>query len=387
MECLVGVKSSICFVATTPFAVNAFLSTHLLALVQEYDIILCVNTTAYPLDAAIGRAIKVRHVDIERKISPYLDLLTLFQLMYCFLDVRPSAVHSMTPKAGLLAMLSALLVGVPWRIHSFTGQVWSNKTGAARLLMKTIDHLIALCANKVFADSESQCRFLEENNVVKRGSVHVLGNGSVAGVNVSRFNPNPSARIEFRREIGISNEDLVFIFVGRLVRDKGVYDLVDAISLVNSYHPQWQLWMVGPDEDGIRAELEKRSLELGARVCWFGPTPTPECYLRAADIFVLPSFREGFGSVIIEAAACGVPSIAYRTEGVVDAIIDLQTGLLVEKGNVQALASAMQRLGIDQCLRLQLGEASRFRANHLFSSINVTDSWQIFYSGLFQSQA
>jgi glycosyltransferase involved in cell wall biosynthesis len=381
------VKQSICFVATTPFAVNAFLSTHLLALAQIYEVTLCVNTTAYPLDPAIACAIRVRHVDIERKISPFPDLLALFQLMYIFGDIRPSAVHSMTPKAGLLAMLTACLVGVPWRIHTFTGQVWANKSGAPRFLMKTVDRLITLCANKVFADSTSQCRFLEENSVGKRGSVQVLGKGSVAGVNLSRFNPNPGARIKLRRELGVSNEDLVFIFVGRLVRDKGVYDLVNAFSLVNAYHPQWRLWMVGPDEDGIRAELEKCALEFGARVSWFGPTPTPEDYLRAADIFVLPSFREGFGSVIIEAAACGVPSVAYRTEGVVDAIIDWQTGLLVDKGDIQALASAMQRLGADQSLRLQLGEAARLRASNVFSSIGVTAAWQTFYLGLLQSHS
>jgi glycosyltransferase involved in cell wall biosynthesis len=380
-----GVKQSICFVVTTPFAVNAFLRTHLLALSQVYEVTLCVNTTAYPLDPAIGRAIRVRHVDIERKIAPFLDLLALWQLIHIFGDICPSVVHSMTPKAGLLAMLTAYLVGVPWRIHTFTGQVWANKSGAPRILMKTVDRLITLCSNKVFADSTSQCRFLEENNVGKRGSVQVLGKGSVAGVNLSRFNPNPGARIKLRRDLGVSNKDLVFIFVGRLVRDKGVYDLVNAFSLVNAYHPQWRLWMVGPDEDGIRVELEKCALELGARVSWFGPTPTPEDYLRASDIFVLPSFREGFGSVIIEAAACGVPSVAYRTEGVVDAIIDLQTGLLVDKGDIQALASAMQHLGADECLRLQLGEAARLRASNVFSSIGVTAAWQTFYSGLLQS--
>ena len=379
---MAGVKRSICFVATTPFAVNAFLRTHLLSLVQTYNVTLCVNTIAYPLDPAIGGAIQVLHVDIERKISPFSDLLALFQLMRCFLVIRPDVVHSITPKSGLLAMSMALLVGVPWRAHTFTGQVWANKVGASRFLLKFFDSLIALCANLVFADSASQCRFLEVNGVVKHGSIHVLGRGSVAGVDLSRFHPNISSRIEFRRELQVSNEDLVFIFVGRLVRDKGVYDLVHALSLVNAYYPQWQLWMVGPDEDGIRAELEKRFLAFGARVRWFGATSNPEYYLNSADIFVLPSYREGFGSVIIEAAACGVPSIAYRTEGVVDAIIDRQTGLLIEKGNVNAFAIAMRKLGSDHSLRRKLGEAALLRAIDTFSDTSVTAAWKEFYSDL-----
>ena len=380
---MAGVKRSICFVATTPFAVNAFLRTHLLGLVQIYNVTLCVNTIAYPLDPSISDAIQVWHVDIKRKISPFMDLLALFQLMRCFCAIRPFVVHSITPKSGLLAMLVALLVGVPWRVHTFTGQVWANKSGAPRFLLKIFDRLIVLCANRVFSDSASQCRFLEVNGVVKRGSIHVLGRGSLAGVDLSRFHPNISSRIDLRRELCISNDDLVFIFVGRLVRDKGVFDLVQALSSVNAYYPQWQLWMVGPDEDGIRAELEKCFLAFGARVCWFGAISKPEYYLKAADIFVLPSYREGFGSVIIEAAACGVPSIAYRTEGVVDAIIDRQTGLLIEKGNVNAFAIAMRKLGSDQSLRRKLGEAALLRAIDTFSDTSVTAAWKEFYSDLF----
>lgn len=373
-------KHSLVFVATTPFAVNAFLRTHLLALAETHEVTLCVNTTAYPLAEDIARVVRVRHIDIARKIAPWQDLCALVQLRRCFREVRPTAVHSMTPKAGLLAMLAAWLVGVRFRFHTFTGQVWSNNTGVRRLLMKAIDRLIAYCASRVFADSASQCRFLEDEGVVRRGGVIVLGHGSVAGVDLARFRPDGFERMTLRTKLEVSNENIVFLFVGRLVRDKGVFDLIDAFTLVNAEHPQWELWLVGPDEEGIRSDLEMRGAHLGMHIRWFDPTPFPEHYMVAADVLVLPSYREGFGSVVIEAAACGVPCIAYRIDGVIDAIVEDRTGLLVDKSDIHGFADSMRRFGSEQNMRRDFGEAARLRAENVFSSTAVSVAWKEFYT-------
>jgi glycosyltransferase involved in cell wall biosynthesis len=375
-------KHSLVFVATTPFAVNAFLRTHLLALAETHEVTLCVNTAAFPLVDDVARVVQVRHIDIARKIAPWEDLRALFQLMRCFREISPEVVHSLTPKAGLLAMLAAWFIGVPWRFHTFTGQVWATKTGVVRSLMKAIDRLIVVCANRVFADSASQCKFLESEGVVQSESVVVLGEGSVAGVDLARFHPDASARAALRGELGISNEKLVFLFVGRLVRDKGVFDLIDAFALVSAEQPQWELWMVGPDEDNIQSDLEVRGARSGARIRWFDSTPSPERFMAAADTFVLPSYREGFGSVIIEAAACGIPCIAYRIDGVIDAIVENSTGLFVNKGDIQSLSNSMKRIGSEHDLRFALGEAARVRAAKDFSSSAVSDAWQKFYSSV-----
>lgn len=380
-------KHPLVFVATTPFAVNAFLRTHLLALAETHDVTLCVNTTAYPLVEDVARAVRVRHVDIARKITPGQDFRALFQLLRCFREIRPSVVHSMTPKAGLLAMLTAWMVGVPWRFHTFTGQVWANKRGIGRSLMKGVDRLIAVCASRVFADSASQCRFLEDEGVVRRGGIVVLGQGSVAGVDLARFRLDPAARAALRTETGVADAVPVFLFVGRLVRDKGVFDLVEAFATLNARHGQWELWMVGPDEEGLQASLQAEGERLGARIRWFGPTPTPERYMAAADVFVLPSYREGFGSVVIEAAACGIPTIAYRIDGVVDAIIENHTGCFVAKGNIEELAQAMERLGSEPEMLSDLGDAARRRAVEDFSSSAVSAAWLAFYGSVLKESA
>lgn len=380
-------KQSLVFVATTPFAVNAFLRTHLLALAETYEVTLCVNTTAYPLVDDVARAVQVRHIDIARKIAPGQDLRALFQLLRSFREIRPATVHSLTPKAGLLAMLAGLLAGVPWRFHTFTGQVWANKNGVGKLLLKGIDRLIALCASQVFADSASQCRFLETERVVRRDGVTVLGQGSVAGVDLARFRPDPAARAALRTETGVADAVPVFLFVGRLVRDKGTFDLVEAFATLNAQHGQWELWMVGPDEEGLQASLQAEGERLGARIRWFGPTPTPERYMASADVFVLPSYREGFGSVVIEAAACGIPTIAYRIDGVVDAIVENHTGCFVVKGNIEELAQAMERLGSEPEMLSDLGDAARRRAVEHYSSSAVSAAWLAFYGSVLKETA
>jgi glycosyltransferase involved in cell wall biosynthesis len=380
-------KFSMTFVATTPFAVNAFLRSQLLLLAKTYDVTLCVNTSAYPLEKDIQSVVRVQHIDIGRKISPWQDLRAFVQLLKFLYMLKPDIVHSMTPKAGLLTMFAGRLARVPWCFHTFTGQIWANKTGIGRYLFKWIDRLIALAANQVFADSASQCRFLEKQGVVRRGGVTVLGQGSVAGVDLERFQPNPVARLSLRTKLGINNGIPVFVFVGRMVRDKGVFDLVEAFAMVNALNPHWELWMIGPDEDGLQEKLSKMGVSLRANIRWLGRTFSPERYMAAADVFVLPSYREGFGSAIIEAAACEIPTIAYKIDGVIDAVIEGRTGILVDKGDVQGFAQAMKDLGNLPVKRKLLGQAALERAVKDFSSKQVSQEWLAFYDALLKRVA
>lgn len=375
-------RRTICFVATTPFAANAFLRTHLLALAESYNVTLCVNTAAYPLVDDLAKAVRVCHIDLARKTAPWQDLRALFQLLCCFREIQPTIVHSLTPKGGMLAMLAGWIVGVPHRFHTFTGQVWATRAGSGRGLLKSIDRLIVLCATQVFADSTSQCRFLEEEDVVQRGQVTVLGKGSVAGVDLARFRSDPKGRAALRTENDVAAEALVFLFVGRVVRDKGVFDLIEAFAAVSVRHRQWELWMVGPDEEGLQAALQVEGMHLGACIRWFGSTFSPERYMAAANVLVLPSYREGFGSVIIEAAACGIPTIAYRIDGVVDAIIENSTGCLVAKGDIAEFAQVMERLGSNPAILSDYGLAAQQRAIENFSSSIVSAAWLNFYSSV-----
>ena len=367
------------FVATSPFAVNSFLRNHLLSLAKIYDVTLCVNTLDFPLLEEISKAVRVRHVDISRKINLYRDFQALYQLIRCFREIQPNVVHSITPKGGLLAMLAGFINFVPNRWHTFTGQIWVTKKGLARFWLKKIDYLIAILASRIFADSESQCRLLSDEGVVGLGKVSVLGPGSISGVDLNRFHFDLVGRNKVRNLLGVREDDCVFIFVGRLVKDKGVFDLLAAIDKLASLNKDIVLWVVGPNEDNLLGQLQSLVQGSNSKIHWLGSTLSPEKYMVGADIIVLPSYREGFGSVIIEAAACGIPAIAYRIDGIIDAVEDGKGGILVQAGAVEKLFLAMKLLAFDENLRLQLGQQAQQRAIKKFSSNKVTKAWLNFY--------
>ncbi len=370
---------NVIFVATTPFAVNAFLKSHLIALSDFCSVTLCVNLDAYELDPQIVRHVTVIHLDIERRISPRADIKALLQLVRIVGSVEPVAIHSLTPKAGLLAMLAGALLRVPHRFHTFTGQVWATKRGLPRILLKSLDKLIASLASKVFADSASQCRLLELERVVPPGAVRMLGAGSISGVNLGRFKPDPAVRAVVRQDLACDDVCCVFLFVGRMTRDKGVFDLVEAFANLEKRGLDVRLWIAGPDEEAVRQQIRSSPSGQSDRIWWIGRTKTPERYMAAADVLVLPSYREGFGSVIIEAAACSVPAIAYRIDGVVDAIDDGHTGKLVPLADLASLESAMRDLALNPESRVRLGAAAWDRARKRFSSELVTSAWVDFY--------
>lgn len=374
-----GEKPRIMFVATTPFAVNAFLTNHLVVLSQHYRIVLCVNLEAYELLPFLFCLVEVRHVPFARKISPVRDLKTLLRLLMVVFEVRPAAIHSITPKAGLLAMMAAFVTRVPCRWHTFTGQIWATRNGLGRGLLKALDRLIVLFASKVFADSASQCRLLRDEGIVLDGDIAILGSGSIAGVDMKRFCPDTDNRDRLRQQLGADADACIFVFVGRLTKDKGMFDLIRAFIELSATVRDIELWVVGPDEEGLLQTLQKSAEGCGALIRWLGATPTPEQFMVGADILLLPSYREGFGSVIIEGAACGIPAIAYRIDGVIDAIVDRSSGLLVEVGQPEAFAAAMKLLALDKELRLRLGKQARERAVRDFSSESVTNAWLEFY--------
>lgn len=375
-------RKRIMFAVTTPFAVNSFLASHLKSLSKCFDITLCVNLKAYPLSPEIEKIVEiVEIVDVrfERKIAPFRDLLTLVRLFIVIRSRNPLTIHSITPKAGLLAMLAGFLARVPYRWHTFTGQVWATKHSFARCLLKAIDRLIVSLATRVFADSASQCRFLRDEGVVSDDGISTLGPGSIAGVDTGRFHPDASVRQVIRQELGVGEDACVFLFVGRLVRDKGVFDLFTAFSKVVDRAPGVGLWMVGPDEDGLMSDLKKQGLPFRASTRWIGATLTPEKYMMAADVLVLPSYREGFGSVIIEAGSCGLPVIAYRIDGVIDAVKDGMSGFLVHLGQIDSLSEQMFVLASDHQMRHSIGGSAREHVANLFSVEAISEAWLAHY--------
>lgn len=367
---------------TTPFTANAFLVEHLKALSLRYQVSLCLNQSLYPLLPDFENSgVRIIHVPIERKFSPLSDLKALRSLLSIFTKEQFISVHTLTPKAGLLGMLSACLCSVPNRLHTFTGQVWVNENGFKRWFYKNIDRAIIFFSTQVFCDSSSQSQFLQDEKIVKKNSISVIGGASISGVNLSRFNPQADQKFDIHFSMLDSQEHFNFLFVGRIARDKGIFDLIEAFIGISQENPRARLWIVGPDEEGLRAQIKYKFPKLNG-VLWMGSSTTPEVLMAKADVLVLPSYREGFGTVIIEAAACKTPAIAYRIVGVIDAIEDGYSGILVNKGDSKALELAMKSMMLNPDLVLQMGEHAYQRAMVSFCSKNITDSWLNLYESI-----
>ena len=283
------------------------------------------------------------------------------------------------PKSGLLSMLAANAASITNRFHTFTGQVWAVKKGVPRFVLKLMDRVLVLSSSCVLADSESQRRFLIDHGVVKESSIYVLGDGSIAGVDLARFSFSADVRSSVRKQLLISADAVVFLFVGRLTRDKGLLELVSAFANVAAENENVHLIIVGPDEDDISTDMQDMACGFSQRMHSIGFTDRPEDYMNASDVFCLPSYREGFGSVIIEAAAIGLPAIASNIYGVTDAIEDAKTGVLCEAGSVEELKSAMSKIVADDDFRLTMGAAAKLRAQEKFSERRVTNALLDFY--------
>lgn len=376
----------ICFVLTTPLALNTFLLGHLAALAQRHQVAVCINTALAPISPELDARVELIPLPIQRRIAPWRDLAALVALWRLFRRRRFDLVHSLMPKSGLLAMIAACLAGVPHRLHTFTGQVWATRTGLARWVLRGLDRVLVRCATGVLADSFSQRDFLAAQGVAAAGDIHVLGQGSICGVDPRRFRPDAEARSSVRRELGLAADGFVFVYLGRVTRDKGVLDLARAFAGLESAADAGLL-LVGPDEGGLRAGVEEICAGCASRPRFVAGTFQPERYLAAADVLVLPSYREGFGMVVIEAGAVGLPAIASRIYGVTDALEEGRTGLLFQPGDVPALRAAMQRLLDDAPLREALGARARERALRDFSAEQLTAAWCLHYEELFAETA
>jgi len=368
----------ICLVTTSPLIVNFFLLPFLASLGRVYRVSLAVNPDE---DTALadGHGAEVIALPIRRKISPWSDLRTLALLIRLFRERRFDAIHSFSPKAGLLAMVAAWIARIPVRIHIFQGEVWLTRKGAMRLLLKFLDRLVARLATHVLVVSRSERDFLIREGVIRDASSKVLADGSISGVDVKRFHPDPSVRAEIRRLLGIRERDFFILFLGRLTMDKGVLDLAMAFAQLATTRREAHLVLVGPDEDHLRGAVEELCTRCSGRVHVVDLTNTPERYLAAADVLCLPSLREGFPTAIIEAAAAGVPAVGSRIYGITDAIIEGETGLLHTPADANDLAEKMEMLMKDPELRERLGTRARQRAVDEFSQQRLTQALLDYY--------
>jgi glycosyltransferase involved in cell wall biosynthesis len=362
---------------------RVFLAHQINALAELYDVTIITNLNGnLSILDNISNKVKVINLPIERNINLFADLKALFLLISVFYKNRFSLVHSVSPKAGLLSAIAAWITRIPNRLHTFTGQVWVTKKGINRWFLKLLDKIIVTLNTNILVDSFSQKDFLTKENVLSKNSSVVLGSGSISGVDVNRFLPSKTYRRLIRKQLNIKNNFLIFLFVGRLKKEKGVFEIAEAFKNVSVNHDNVALLIVGPDEEELKQELIERLWSCREFIKFIDFTKTPEQYMAASDIFILPSYREGFGSVVIEAASCGLPSIGSNIYGLSDAIKAEETGLLIPARSGKLLEEAMLKLVNNDKMRNEMGLNARKRAIHHFSQDDITLKILQLYKGL-----
>jgi glycosyltransferase involved in cell wall biosynthesis len=365
-----------CVLAATPLSIHFFLKPHLRELACRFEVTLACNFKSDVHVTPLGLPVREVCVGIERKTAPWRDLLALFSLCQLFARDRFDIVVTIVPKAGLLGMLAAFLFRVPHRVHIFQGEVWASRRGPLRFFLKWVDVFTARLASHVLTVSASEQRFLEQELVVRTGKVQVLGAGSICGVDTEKFRPDAALRNKVRAELEIPEQAVVCIFLGRLTLDKGVLDLAKAFVLSAASRTDLWLLFAGPDEEQMEDRLrELVPPQLKDRVRILGFTKNPERQLAAADFLCLPSYREGFGMAILEAAAVGIPAVGTKIYGITDAIKDGLTGRLVPVGDIEELSKVLTLFCELPEARLKYGMAALSRVKSEFEQRNVVEGY------------
>lgn len=320
---------------------------------------------------------------ISRKISLFYDLKALCNLLYIYIKIRPNIIHSVMPKAGLLSSLAGILAFVPIRIHTFTGQVWATKTGFSRRFFKFIDKLVFMLNTVCLTDSPSQSEFLADNGFLVNGNaIQYLGKGSLSGVNLDIFDLNiVKNRSALRHELGINENDFVYVFLARKSIVKGIKELIESFAKV-VFLPNVKLLFIGPDEsDGYLDILLAENEKITNKIVNLDIVRNHEKYLALSDVLCLPSSSEGFGSIVVEAAALGVPSIGFDIVGLSDSIENGYSGILVPFKDVNKFSEAMIELYENPEYLKKLKLNARERVVKYFSA----DAIYIFQNNFYKS--
>lgn len=329
-------------VATVPFShrANQNMYRHL----SEMGIDLAVVCSGGEGFEDIGRwgVNQVYEVPIAREISPFRDLVSICKLVAFIRKNRPHILHSSTPKGGLVSAIAGFLCRVPRRVHTFTGQRWATLSGIKKWILMTCEWLVSRLSTHLYADSPSQVQFLVQSKIAPKDKITCLGIGSFGGIDTKRFKPGFKDD-ELRESLGFSADDFVFVFVGRINSDKGINELAYAFSELIQDVEKVKLLLVGPFEQDLNpiAAESYDFLKSNPKVKCVGLVDKPEKYLALSDVMVFPSYREGFPTVILEAAAMEVPTIGTDIVGGKDTIINGETGMLIPSHDREALLRKM----------------------------------------------
>ena len=342
-------KKKFFFVTTIPGSLSFFNGQYQL-LQQDFDITAISSQRQQLEQFGEQQGIKVHYIPMEREISLLKDWGGLIRFIIYFIKEHPSVVHGNTPKGSLLSMLASWMNRVPVRIYMCHGLRYQGCSGFKRRLLMQMERISCKCATHVICVSKGVSEVLIEDKITKKKPI-VIWNGSVRGIDTKKFDPNNEYdKVGIKKKFGINAGDYVLTFVGRIVKDKGINELVEAFSVLSSRHSNMKLLLIGKMEmDGNPiSEHSLQYIQENPAIIATGSQQDIPSFLSITDLFVFPSYREGFGLSLMEAGAMGVPSIATNIIGCREVIQEGKTGLLIPTHSSTAIVEAVERLYNDK---------------------------------------
>lgn len=361
-------KPKLIRLTTVPISMNIILRGQLAFMNNFFEV---VGVTGWDdkhfMECSAREGIRMHAVQMARTISIGKDLVALWKLYSFFKKEKPTIVHTHTPKAGLLGMVAAYLARVPVRLHTVGGMPLLEVTGRRRLILNFTERLTYACAHKVYPNSAGLKQIIEDHKFCDEGKLTVIGNGGSNGVDLENFNPHFAGERtkvinEYRTRLGIDPDALVFLFVGRIAREKGIHELLQAFTGLRNFYPHknLKLLLIGPFEKayGVLDEKIKDQIQTDRDIIAPGRFDDVRPYYLLSDVYVFPSYREGFPNTLLEAGAMELPSIVTNINGCNEIVDDDVNGLIIPAKDSNALFQAMAAM-IDDEKRMSLSAKAR----------------------------
>ncbi len=382
-------KPKLIRITTVPVSLDILLKGQLGFMSAFFEVV-GVSSSGTELEKVKEReGIRVEAVEMTRKITPFRDLKSLWNL-YRFLKIeKPEIVHTHTPKAGLLGMMAAKWAGVPIRMHTVAGLPLMEAAGLKRKLLNFVEKLTYRSATHIYPNSKGLYEFILNENFTSKSKLKIIGQGSSNGIDTDFFSPeqvSDKQKSDLKTELGIEKEDFVFVFVGRLVKDKGINELVSAFSQTLK-HPTSKLLLVGPLETELDPLLPEtlQEIQTNPDIISVGFQQDVRPYFLISDCLVFPSYREGFPNVVMQAGAMGLPSIVTDINGCNEIILENENGMVIPVKDENAIREAMAKLKSDKDVYANLKINSRPSITSRFEQKRIWDELKSEYQKLLQN--
>jgi len=384
----VGKKTKIIRVTTVPMSLGGLLQGQLKFMSQYHDVVGISGKGGDRLDrVSREEGIKVIPVEMTRKITPIQDLKAVVQLYKIFRKEKPFIVHSHTPKAGTLSMIAAKLARVPNRLHTIAGLPLLEATGGKRKLLDIVEKLTYRCATMIYPNSFGLKDIIIEHGYTIPAKLKVIANGSSNGINTARFDPNlysEADNLKLKEKLKIDKNEFVFVYVGRLVKDKGINELISAFGKLSLENENCKLILVGVFEKDLDPLLPKTESEINTNpnIIFAGWQNDVRPYFAISDVLVFPSYREGFPNVVMQAGAMGLPSIVTDINGCNEIVSENVNGTIIPVKNPEALYTSMKKFMMNKDYSNQLSKSARTIICENYDRQKVWDALKKEYSEL-----